>query len=303
VTRAALLAAALAALAAGCGGGSGGGGDGGAKPSEARSIVDPQGEPPLVNSLEVEPGTGTLLVTTNRGFFRIDPEGGKDPAPVRGTVTARGRSAPVGRFLEILPVGPKALLGSGHPDRGGALPEFIGVMRSEDGGRTWSVIARLGEADLHRMVVKHDRLFAFDAVLGVVLVSEDGGRTFREKVTPPETMVELEVDPADPRRMLLASEQTMFRSDDGGDSWRPLARAPGARLAWPAAEALYRAEGTGTISLSPDGGDTWRPAGQVEGEPARLKAVDARHLYLVLETGAIHESRDGARTWKPVYEP
>jgi len=84
-------------------------------------------------------------------------------------------------------------------------------------------------------------------------------------VVPPEPMVELEVDPGDPRRMLLASERTTFRSEDGGDSWRP--------------------------------------AGRVEGEPARLKALDARHLYVVLETGAILESGDGAKSWKPVYQP
>ena len=292
--------AALAALA-GCGGGSPEGGGSGAK-APASAIVDPQGSSPLVNSLEVEPGTGKLLVTTNRGFFRVDPKGG-DPERIRGVATAKERSVPVGGFLEVLPVGPKALLGSGHPDRGGVLPEFLGVLRSEDGGRTWSVIARLGEADLHRMVMKGSKLYAFDAILGAVLVSGDGGRTFEERVAPPEPMVELEVDPGDPSRMLLASEQTTFRSEDGGDRWRPLARSPGTRLAWPAPEALYRADGAGAISVSADGGDSWRAVGRVGGEPARLKAVDAQHLYVALKTGAILESRDGARSWTAVYEP
>ncbi len=247
--RAPLLALALVALA-GCGGGSK---DGTATKasSSATSIVDPEGSSPLVNSLDVEPGTGKLLVTTNRGFFRVDPKGG-DPERIRGVVTAMGRSAPVGGFLEVLPTGRDTLLGSGHPDRGGALPEFLGVLRSRDGGRTWTVIARLGEADLHRMVLKLGKLFAFDAVLGAVLISSDGGRTFEERLTPPEPMVELEIDPADARKMLLASEQTTFRSTDGGDSWRPLARSPGTRYAWPAPDALYRAEGAGAISVSAD---------------------------------------------------
>jgi photosystem II stability/assembly factor-like uncharacterized protein len=210
---------------------------------------------------------------------------------------------PVGGFLEVLPTGPRTLLGSGHPDRKGVLPEFLGVMRSEDGGRTWRVIARLGEADLHRMVMKGGKLYAFDAVLGAVLVSGDGGRTFEERLAPPEPMVELEVDPGDARHMLLASEQTTFRSDDGGDKWRPLARAPGTRYAWPAPDALYRADGAGTVAVSADGADSWQPVGRVEGEPARLKALDAQHLYLALESGAILESRDGAKSWKSVYQP
>jgi hypothetical protein len=296
--RKGLPALALVVLV-GCGGGSAGGGAGA---KGATSIVDPQGTAPLVNSLEVEPGTGKLLVTTNRGFFRVDPQGG-DPERINGVATAKGRSVPVGGFLEVLPTGPKTLLGSGHPDRKGSLPEFLGVMRSQDAGRTWAVIARLGEADLHRMVLKLGKLYAFDAVLGAVLVSSDGGRTFRQHVAPPEPMVELEIDPADASHMLLASEQTTFRSEDCGDKWRPIARAPGPRYAWPAPDALYRADGSGTISVSTDGADSWKPVGRVEGEPARLKALDARHLYVALKTGAILESRDGARTWRPVYQP
>jgi hypothetical protein len=296
--RRALLALALVALA-GCGGGSSG--DSGST-APAASIVDPQGSPPLVNSLEVEPGTGKLLITTNRGFFRVDPRGGA-PERISGVATAKGRSVPVGGFLEVLPLGPKQLLGSGHPDVKGQLPQFLGVMRSSDGGRTWAVIARLGEADLHRMVLKFGRLYAFDAVLGAVLVSSDGGRSFQQHVAPPEPMVELEIDPGDVRRMLLASEQTTFRSVDGGDHWRPLARSPGTRYAWPAAKTLFRADATGTVSVSSDGGDAWRAVGRVQGEPARLKAVDAGHLYAALKTGAILESRDGARSWRPVYQP
>ena len=103
--------------------------------------------------------------------------------------------------------------------------------------------------------------------------------------------------------MLLASEQTTFRSENGGDRWRPLTRSPGIRYAWPAPDALYRADAAGTVSVSADGADSWRPVGRVQGEPARLKALDAEHLYVVLKTGAILESRDGAKNWKPVYRP
>jgi photosystem II stability/assembly factor-like uncharacterized protein len=66
---------------------------------------------------------------------------------------------------------------------------------------------------------------------------------------------------------------------------------------------LFRADATGTVSVSSDGGDAWRAVGRVQGEPARLKAVDAGHLYAALKTGAILESRDGARSWRPVYQP
>jgi len=295
------LPVALVALAAltGCGGGST---SREAPPKATSSIVDLKGSQPFVNSLEVEPTSGKLLITTNRGFFRIDPES-RRVERVLGVVTAKERSVSVGTFLEVVPLGARSLLGSGHPDRGGVLPQYLGVLRSDDSGRSWRVVSRLGEADLHRITQKHGRLYAFDAVLGAVLVSRDGGRTFHERVAPPEPMVELEVDPADPQRILLASEETMFRSDNGGDSWRPIARVGGARLAWPTAEALYRVERTGAVTLSRDGGGTWQPLGRVSGEGARLKAVDPTRLLLALTSGRILESSDRGRSWKTAFEP
>jgi len=199
--------------------------------------------------------------------------------------------------------GPRTLLGSGHPDRRGALPEFLGVIRSADGGRHWTVLSRLGEADLHAMVLTHGRLYAFDAVRGAVLISGDGGKTFAEKPAPPEAMVELAVDPGDPRRLLLASEKTLFRSEDGGERWRPIARVAGARLAWPEAGRLYRAQQDGEVAVSSDGGDTFRAVGRIDGEPARLTAAGGDRLYAALGDGAIVETRDAGRAWKPVYTP
>jgi photosystem II stability/assembly factor-like uncharacterized protein len=187
---------------------------------------------------------------------------------VRASAAASGQTAPVGTFLELLPTGPRTLLGSGHPD-------------------------------LHAMVLARGRLYAFDAVRGAVLISGDGGKTFAEKPAPPEPIVELAVDPADPRRLLLASEQTLFRSQDGGAT----SRAAGARLAWPEAGRLYRAEQGGAVTVSSDGGDTFRAAGRIDGEPARLTAVDGERLYAALGDGASVETRDGGRSWKAVYSP
>lgn len=201
--RAAVAAVCFAAtLAAGCG-------------SPEVRLLDAAGKRPLVNSLDVDRRDGRLLVTTNLGFFRVDPKSGK-AREVRGLIRVGRRSSPVGRFLEVLADGRGGLYGSGHPDQPETLPQFLGLLTSRDGGQTWSVRSRFGRADLHEMVIAHDTLYAVDAVLGALLVSSDGGRTFAERFTPRGQVVDLAVSPADAQTVVISTATHVFRSTDLG---------------------------------------------------------------------------------------
>ena len=290
-------AVAMTLAAAGCGAQDGAGG-------EARStrLVDLTKKPPYVNALDIDPGTQDFLLTTNRGFFRIARDGSA-VTKVSGTISAQGRRSTVGTFLELLATGPGKLIGSGHPDEPGTLPSFLGFIRSDDGGRSWRVVSRLGDADLHKIVLRHGRMYAFDAVLSALLVSDDGGRTFTENFTPRGLIIDFEVDPADPRRVVASTDEELFRSTDQGKSWRPLDRGSQIRLAWPAPDALYRALKDGAVERSEDGGDTWRAAGRVDGEPYKFKAVGRAELYLALSDGTIVHTTDAAESWNTVFSP
>jgi photosystem II stability/assembly factor-like uncharacterized protein len=296
----------LAALVAvvGCGGDSA---SGGGTPASSRALsdrlVDFSKKPPYINALDVDPATGKYLMTTNRGFWQIDPE--RDTVKrLRGTVTADGGSSAVGTFLEILVTGPGTLLGSGHPDSKKELPPYLGLISSDDGGATWSVISRLGEADLHKIVLKHDRMYAIDAVLAAVLVSSDGGRTFAEHFTPrDEVLIDLEVDPEDPDHLVGSTETQLYRSQDGGKTWRPADSGDRIRLVWTAPDTLFRADQDGTIHRSSDGGVRWDEVGTVPGEPYKFKALDTEHLLLALSDGTVVETEDGGRTWSEVFRP
>lgn len=195
-------------------------------------------------------------------------------------------------------------MGSGHPDAAGTLPEFLGAMASDDGGRTWRVLSRLGEADLHKIVLKHNRMYAFDAVSGALLVSRNRGRTFSEQFTPNGVPIaDFEVDPANPRRIVAASDAELYRSADGGAAWERIGGGSGSRFAWPARDALYRALKDGAVQRSADAGTSWQTVGRVDGEPYRLKAVSRDELYLVIGDGTILHTRDGAKTWEAVFTP
>jgi hypothetical protein len=292
------LALSLTLLAAGCGA------EEDLTSTTARSdrLVDFTKKPPFVNALDIDPQTKDFLLTTNRGFFRITPSSGK-VVPIRGTITAQGKRSTIGTFLELLVVGPGRFIGSGHPDQRGTLPSFLGFITSEDNGKTWTAVSRLGNADLHKIIRAHDRMYAFDAVLSAILISSDGGRTFTENFTPRGLIIDFEVDPADPKRIVASNENELFRSTDTGESWRPIDRREGIRLAWPAPGALYRALKDGTVERSDNGGDTWSAAASVDGEPYKFKAISEDELYLALSDGTIMHTTDGAKTWNAVFRP
>jgi hypothetical protein len=292
--RAPALVLAAALGAAGCG-------DSSEPAGRSDRLVDFSKRPPFVNSLERDTRTGEFLLTTNRGFFRIDGETDR-VRRVRGSIEAGGKRATVGTFLE-LDLDPEGqLVGSGHPDQD-TLPQYLGYLRSDDGGRNWRVVSRLGDADLHKIVFRHGRLYAWDAVLSALIVSEDGGRSFAEHFTPRGLIIDFEVDPEDPAHVLAATDDVLFRSEDEGESWRPLVRGEGSRLAWPEPDRLYLAAKDGTVSVSEDGGDRFDEVGRVDGEPYALDAVSGDELYLALSDGTILHSEDGGSGWEEEFRP
>jgi photosystem II stability/assembly factor-like uncharacterized protein len=292
--RLAAVASIVCALIGGCGGDTEGGG---------LQVVDLTKKPPYVNSLDVDPEDGSFLLTTNRGFFRIPKDGG-EPQRIRAEVRAgRDGVSPVGTFLEVDVLGPGAIVGSGHPDDPQALPPYLGFMRSTDGGRTFEVVSRLGEADLHQIRRLHDRLYAFDAVLGAILISTDEGRTWTERFTPRELILDFVVDPEDPDHILASTEEQIYRTRDGGDGWRPTEQGKAPRLDWPAPDALMRADKDGLFQVSSDGGQTWERRARLDGEPYEVRALDADRAFVALSDGTILETTDGWRTFEERFRP
>ncbi|HEX5620787.1 MAG TPA: hypothetical protein VFX51_20365 [Solirubrobacteraceae bacterium] len=291
--RVALIALA-ATLLVGCGGDDGT--PTASDPSElAVPWVDPDGDPPVVGGLTVNPADGTLLMTTNTGMFRIAADAGK-PQAFTGTLETPDGSGKLSEALVTRFVEPDTLLGSGHPSAGESLPAALGLIRSEDAGKTWSSVSGLGKSDFHAIETSGTTIVG--ALFGQpqVLVSEDGGRNWTSK-TAPLPIVALEVDPGDADRWIASTQSGIFRTTDGGETWRETDPVPNVRFAWAEGSDLYRIDPGGDVKVSSDGGESWKALGSTGGEPQALTVDGDAKLYAALLDGTVSVSDDGGQTF------
>jgi BNR/Asp-box repeat len=258
-------------------------------------VVDAAADPPYVGSLEVDPADGSLLLATNRGLYRVR---GDSIEPMRSRM---GRSD-VSKGLAMRFTGPGEAFGGGHPGRERSRWPVLGLVRTEDGGRTWRSVSRLGANDFHAIALSEGTLAAAEGGQAAVFVSRDGGRSFVTRGAP-LALQDLELDPADPERWVGAAETGVHLTTDGGETWRPADPAGGARLAWPASDALFRTDLDGRVSRSSDGGVTWEEVGRVDGETQALTATGERTLFAADLEGVVRVSRDGGETWTEFARP
>ena len=242
-----------------------------------------------VHGLGVNPADGALFVATHTGLFR---------AP-QGEMRARRVADRFQDTMGFTVTGPDRFLGSGHPDGREGLPPFLGLIRSNDAGRTWQPVSLLGERDFHVLEAAGPRVYGygsdFESRQASLLVSDDGGRSWEER-TPPEPLLSLAIDPGDPDRVVASGEDGIHASTDAGQGWRPLGDTPG-MLAWREQDALFLVGLDGSVARSSDAGRTWSSVGRVDGQPAAFDSASG-DLYVALHNGTVVRSRDGGRSWQ-----
>jgi hypothetical protein len=266
---------------------------GGERPLTFADLPRPDPGPVHVHGLGVNPEDGTLFIATHTGLYQV----------AQGEQKATRVGDSFQDTMGFTVVGPDRFLGSGHPDideaREQGLPPLLGLIESDDAGRTWQPISLLGEADFHVLRFAGDRVYGYDASNDRLLVSADRGRSWNE-LQKPGPIVDLAVAPFAPSRIVVASasglEQGLFESRDAGQTWKRISDAVGL-LAWPTRQRLYLVAGGGQLFLSRDGGRSLSHRGQIGGEPAALLADGSDELYVALHDGTIKHSTDGGATW------
>lgn len=253
---------------------------------------DPSDEPGLVrgetanhiHGLGINPADGALYIATHNGLLHA-PQG-----RTRARLVGTRRQDTMGFTV----LGADRFLGSGHPDLRDKLPPMLGLIRSDDRGRTWTPVSLLGEADFHVLRARGRTVYGFDATQGRLMASTDAGRTWEQR-RPPAPLIDLVIDPADAERLIASGPDGLYVSPDGGRGWNALHATQPGLLAW-RNDALLLIDADGRAHRSTDGGRTFSELGDVGGQPAAV-TTHRRDLYVATHDNVIRWSRDGGRTW------
>lgn len=151
-----------------------------------------------------------------------------------------------------------------------------GLIRSDDGGKTWSVqrefqqggrALQIGALAVHpkradTVYVGYGEAWANG---GGVATGSDGGRSWRYRSTPGDGVGSLAIAPSDPDTLYAATDGGLLRSLDGGDRWQNLPHQGFSSTTVVVdperSETVYVGTAQHGIRRSTDGGATWRPFG------------------------------------------
>lgn len=199
-----------------------------------------------VHAIERAGPSGGILLATHDGLWAVD---GNQLSQVGPQIDLMGFTV----------LNESTYQASGHPGPGVELAEPVGLIETNDAGRTWSALSRAGESDFHLLDGNDTVTVGFD---GTVRSSTDG-QTWQDGATP-EDLIDLALRPAG-GELLASTASGLQRSPEAGNGWEPVPSAPPlVLLDWADQDTVVGISDTGAVHVSTDGGATWQDREQLD---------------------------------------
>ncbi len=250
-----------------------------------------------VNAVLFEPGDfGKFLVATYSGIYSISGDGSAQHiAPKAGGLTELIRH----------PEQPNTLLSSGYRSK----TEKLGVMRSQDGGKTWQLLSKGANNPVafHAMAYSPSKpsLIYATGVGKELHASWDGGLNWEIVGKTPEQVFDITVSRTDPNQVFLATRVGLFKSANGGKTWssaHPVKRTTTMVNVTAGGSVLAFIYGYGLVTSGSEDTLSWKksPTNFVDRAIMNIAINPTKPSQMlgVIDTGAVFVSEDHGKSWK-----
>jgi hypothetical protein len=175
-------------------------------------------------------------------------------------------------------------------------PPLLGLVESNDAGRTWKTLSLRGSADFHALRVVDGLIFGFNSSTSQFVVSADGRNW---EVRSAITLFDFAVSHEDRNLVVATTNSGVMVSHDGGTTWSESREPAVSLLSWTEG-AFWGLRPDGALYHSPDGLQ-WHEVGAFSGGPGAAFLATPRAFYLATHDASIYVSQDIGRTWVPLY--
>lgn len=181
---------------------------------------------------------------------------------------------------------------SGHPGPLKNLPDPVGVLVSNDLGKTWDTLSLTGEVDFHLLEAAKGNFIGAAANLGAILKSTDGGINWANVSVP--QFIDMTLNPEAENEILLATKEGLKLSKDFAKTFEKVGSfSNSSKVEWNQdyvfvadSRALYR------------GSD---PSGSFEKVDYKFKEISdinsEKNVVLVMDEDGVHASFDSGDTF------
>lgn len=253
-----------------------------------------------IHGLALDPQTPTrLFVATHHGLFVGEDDKRwssvtHDPFDMMG--------------FTMHPTNPQIMYASGHPGRIGQ-GWAVGVVKSADGGKTWSTLSLKNEVDFHAMSMEGGK-DGLDAIYGFYknkfYASNDGGTNWQNAAVPFAASA-FAVEPSNGTVYAATDKGLQKTGRLGSGGWSVL--TPGETMGVatspldPSLLVVYFA--SGGLKESRDGGATWRSLNWTVPEDDHpwglaIHPTNENVLYAGTLRGAVFKTEDGGSHWSKI---
>jgi photosystem II stability/assembly factor-like uncharacterized protein len=184
------------------------------------------------------------------------------------------------------------------------------IYESTDAGNTWRTVGRLRNVD-GLVVDPQDSQTLYATSAYVVRKSVDGGQSWRTVKTPGTWLEGFAIDPQRSTTLYLGTAgDGIFKSRDGGHSWRILHSGRAARssvdalaIAPTSSATVYAGTAGAGVLKSTDSGRSWHVAaeGMTAAGVTALAAPGRDSVYALVSQRGLFKRAHGS--WRPVFTP